>query len=520
MKNHRSSPRRLLIMTAAVLLTSALIAAAALMMYLFAQTSAVPEQATKTIQVVSMGAAPACGMDRFYEELDALTVPELGIRVRVEYIPWGQEGIRLSRVIQNGEADILCGGAWSYYSDYAQKNAFVDLEPLLDVVPALKQALMDFAGPEYLSIVGTNGGLYGIPEMISAPTIYGVLYREDLRLAWGLEELTDFDALERYLYRAAQEGYDAPVCDEGIMYHLWNLIAGNRYMFIPNMGDHFVVRLEDPGHACLWYEMPEYRQCLEILQRWYQDGIVRQDILVGMQRENTADMALDRMCIDMTSHLDAVDKYYIPVIMDANPDYQLRFLPCGMLAEGFPYYKGMPSSTMVSISSRSASCGEALRFIEKVFTDERYAHLVRYGVEGLNYVNQGGSLSYEGIASDNIHRSWTGMNNDLFKLPSASAYPSWNESLQQARGFVADQMALQNTRDPFAGFSCDMTQCRTALETFTELVSGKWRMLNCGVTASVEEDLAGMLAALHDAGSEEVLADLNGQLAAWFARAD
>ncbi|MGN1368795.1 MAG: hypothetical protein ACI4WX_08010, partial [Aristaeellaceae bacterium] len=100
MRKRRSDSRRLLIMMAAVFLTTALIAGISLTDYLRPQATTAPEKSVKTIQVVSMGAEPACGMTRFYEELDALTIPELGFRVRVEYIPWGQEGIRLSRVIE------------------------------------------------------------------------------------------------------------------------------------------------------------------------------------------------------------------------------------------------------------------------------------------------------------------------------------------------------------------------------------------------------------------------------------
>lgn len=224
------------------------------------------------------------------------------------------------------------------------------------------------------------------------------------------------------------------------------------------------------------------------------------------------------MCIDMTSHLDPVDKYYIPAILGAHPNYQLRFLPCGMLTEGFPYFRGTLSSTMVCISSRSESIEEALKFTEKVFTDERYAHLVRYGVEGLNYVRQNGCLSYEGIDSGNVLRSWTGMKNDRFLLNSLSPYDTWNESIQQARAFVAGQMEQQDTRDPFTGFTCDLSQHNAALEAFTRLLGGKWRMLTCGVTESVEDDLALMLSDLRNAGSETVTKDLAEQLTAWFNR--
>ncbi|MGN0793797.1 MAG: hypothetical protein ACI4MG_04905 [Aristaeellaceae bacterium] len=90
MKKRRSDSKGLFIMMAAVFLTAALIAGIALTIYLRPQTTTEPEKAVKTIQVVSMGTEPACGMTRFYEKLDALTIPELGFRVRVEYIPWAR----------------------------------------------------------------------------------------------------------------------------------------------------------------------------------------------------------------------------------------------------------------------------------------------------------------------------------------------------------------------------------------------------------------------------------------------
>ena len=54
---------------------------------------------------ITMGREPASGMDRFYQQLDALTIKDLGATIRFDFIPWGDEKNQISRAIASKEYD-------------------------------------------------------------------------------------------------------------------------------------------------------------------------------------------------------------------------------------------------------------------------------------------------------------------------------------------------------------------------------------------------------------------------------
>ena len=49
------------------------------------------EEKLVTLQVLTMGKEPTCGMNEFYDQLDKMTKKDLGCIVRFTYIPWGNE---------------------------------------------------------------------------------------------------------------------------------------------------------------------------------------------------------------------------------------------------------------------------------------------------------------------------------------------------------------------------------------------------------------------------------------------
>ena len=55
------------------------------------EQSAMPEKEIVTLQAITLGNMPEGGLDSLYAQLDALTIPELGCRLRFTYIPWGDE---------------------------------------------------------------------------------------------------------------------------------------------------------------------------------------------------------------------------------------------------------------------------------------------------------------------------------------------------------------------------------------------------------------------------------------------
>ena len=127
-----------------------------------------------------MGREPASGMDRFYQQLDALTIKDLGATIRFDFIPWGDEKNQISRAIASKEYDLYVGGAWSDFTSFVARNAFANLTPLLDQVPDL---VSHYDGK--LNSVMIHGRLFGIPQYnMPGGGGEGMLFREDLRKAW------------------------------------------------------------------------------------------------------------------------------------------------------------------------------------------------------------------------------------------------------------------------------------------------------------------------------------------------
>ena len=90
-------------------------------------------------RAITLGNMPEGGMDEIYRQLDALTIPELNCTLRFEFIPWGNERRQLNIVTASGEYDFIPGGVFSDYRTLVYKNAFLDMNHYLDVVPALTE---------------------------------------------------------------------------------------------------------------------------------------------------------------------------------------------------------------------------------------------------------------------------------------------------------------------------------------------------------------------------------------------
>ena len=205
-----------------------------------------------TLKGFTMGNEPASGMDAFYEQLDAMTVKDLGIKVRFDYIPWGDEKNKINLNIASGEYDLYVGGNFSDYKVMATKNAFLDLKPLLSEVPDLV-AHYSVVSDKTLESCEIGGKLYGIPQFGKATDSVtageGFMYREDLRKKWGLPEINSLETMEQYLYKAKDEYPESSVVmDNRIWSAVWNILAAGKYLELDSYMNtpYTVVAADDP----------------------------------------------------------------------------------------------------------------------------------------------------------------------------------------------------------------------------------------------------------------------------------
>ncbi|MBD2848121.1 extracellular solute-binding protein [Paenibacillus sp. IB182496] len=464
------------------------------------------------LRAVTMGTEPAAGMAAFYDQLDALTLRDLGVRVRFDYMPWGDEKNQIGRAIVAKEYDLYVGGAWTAFSAYATKNAFVDLAPLLRHTPEL---VAHYRGQ--LDNVKIGGKLYGIPQLGKAGAGgEGVLYREDLREAWGLPEIRDLKTLEQYLYRAREVYATVPMInDKRFAENLWTMIAGGRYHTVAKY--YAVAPIDDPYTVQSLYDTPEYEAVVRKAKQWYDDGIVDPDILAATANETGKTLRLmleDRKPLEFNNHFGAVSSGYIGALKRAHPNYEYGWYD--YVYHTYPEQLYLPqlsagTSTMISVGSHSAHAETALRFIELAHTNQTYYDLLQFGVEGEHYERYDGLIAYDGIDSANQKPGWTGLYDAYMQPPER--YPGeWQAIHDELVREAGPELAARNGASPYEGFAFNTANLTETMAQLEQVRAQYVQPLAAGVSADPETELQVVQQRLGSAGMQAYLSELQEQL--------
>lgn len=484
------------------------------------ETSDKSQEATDSLQstsiihlkAITMGKEPAGGMDEFYKQLDALTIKDFGATIRFDFIPWGEEKSKISRAIVTKAYDFYVGGFWTDFKDFASKNAFVDLEPLMNQVPKLAEHYGDV-----LDRVKINGRLYGLPTFGKpAAGGYGVLYREDLRKQWGLSEIRDFKSLEQYLYKAKDEYPGTPMInDKRFGDVLWDILTGGKYYTV--VQDYAVADIAEPYKAINKYETPEYKQMVEIARKWYQDGIVDHDILASQNNETAKTVELmkaNKKPLEFSNHFGAISFGYISVLNQLYPDQQFGWFDIEF--DMYPQTVFEPkisieTSSMISIGSNSQYPETALKFLEKAHTDSTYYNLLQYGVEGTHYKLVDGAVSFDDIPEQNRKPYWTGLADGYLDLPVK--YPEqWQAIVDRLQNNEGPKLAILNGIDPYEGFAFDMAPVASQLDSMEAMKAQFIQPLAAGVSDDIDHDLSKARQKLKVAGVDIYMDELQRQL--------
>lgn len=476
------------------------------------------------LKAVTMGTEPQAGMDEFYKQLDELTIKDLGAKVRFDFIPWGDEKNQISRAIAAKEYDLYVGGAWSDYKNFAIKNAFADLKPMLGQVPKLVERY-----GEVLNRIEINGKLFGIPQ-INKPGGGGgdgFLYREDLRKQWGLPEVKDLDSLEKYLYKAKEEFPDTPMINDPRFGDvIWKWMAGDKY-FIPALtqvqGTSFAVTsFEEPYKAISIYDTPEYKEVLAKAKKWYDDGIVAHDILAaqGNETDKTKElMKAGKKPLEFSNWWGPVSNNYVPEIKKEHPDWEFGWLDIGV--DVHPNILFLPSvsvetTSMISVGAHSKYAETALKLIEKVHSDPTYYDLLALGVKGIHYNLDGEIVNFEGIDGKNRKPAWTASYDGY--MARQSKYPGEFQAIYESLDKRGTEAAQKNGVNPYEGFVFNTSELAAEMSSLETLRTQYVQPLAAGVVKkSIDADLEAAVKQLKSAGLDKYMSALQTQLDAFAA---
>lgn len=446
------------------------------------------------LRMMSMGNEPE-QMEAIYSQLDALTEAELGVDIRISFYPWEDEIETIRKLINSNSFDIYVYGAPFGSEELARKGAFLNMEPYLETVPEL----VEFYSVQGIELLGRES-VYSVPRILNS-TGYGFFYREDLRRKWGLEPVTDFQSLECYLYKAREEySENAPINDKRFFSSLLELMVGEHYYCL----DYGMGICWDTGELVRLLDTPEYRTALETAVKWYQDGIISQDILY-LQNNNTMStlemMKEDKAAVEFCNHFSAICSNYVLALNEVNPEWELGWLDYNLLNNScYDTYFSGDGQIGLAVDSKCKYPEAAMEFLEKIHTDSRYYNLLSYGVEGIHYQqNEDGTISYENIPAENIFRGQIGLEQDTMML--TPQYPgSWDAVYRDVQERFANMRALNGESEipSFSVVSTAYPDSREAMTTYTD--SRIRRMLETGTMTDIEDGISRFREELESAG--------------------
>lgn len=472
------------------------------------------------LRAVILGTSPEEGMDELYRQLDALTIPELKCTLRFEYIAWGDERRQLNTAILSGEYDLIPGGVFSDYRILVPKNAFLDINDYLYLVPDLQEHYETYLD-DALKSCEIDGGLYGIPQYSVGVknANEGFFYREDLRKEWGLEPVMDLATMEAYLYRAKEEeAYrnEPLITDNRIWTSLWLMLSEGQYLEIDSMQEtpFVVARADDSGVLINRMETPEFQEVVRYIRKWKEDGILESNMLVVSDNEGERGkklMVADRKPCESNAPFWSVSSNYIVELWEAHPEWEYDFFPYTR-NDQFWYEASLADSSVISISSRTKNPEIAVKLLEKIHTDQRYYDLLRYGVEGIHYHLINGKLDYSGVSNNNRF-GWTPISDDQLSYPGTPINTKWYEETETPYYEWQREISRQAVPDPLDGFALQASGLEGEMEAMERVRAQYFMPILCGYQEDYEKALAEANEVLHDAGFDKYLQNMQEQVA-------
>ena len=472
-----------------------------------------------TLKAITVGTMPENGMDEFYEELDEMT-EELGCHLRFDYIPWGDERSQLNMAIASGEYDFISNGNFSDYYQQAAKGAFLDLNQYRDLVPNLFAHYEDYRA-DFLTNLEWNGGLYGIPQF-KADSISdsgeGFFYRSDLLKDWNLPEVTDFESMQNYLYAAkADPRYQdaAMITDNRAWTALWHMFGAN-YQEIESIETipYAVVDATDGKNVVSRFETEEFRQILDVVHQWYQDGILNPGILASSDNEGMTALEMllgDEKPCETNAPIWSVNDTYVPVLYEKHPEWEYGFFDYDLYSGNITKTRSGKELSCISVSAKCQNPEMAVKILEKLHTDQDFYNLISYGVEGIHYQKKDGEISHEEIASKDAFSYWVGSPDHMLELPKYIEDKQWAQVYTdlQKRQQEVEKTAPDNPLIDFTWEDNGLKEIESRLE---EVRKDYLLPLCCGVSDDIDADYQTAIDKLYEAGLQEYLNILQQQL--------
>jgi putative aldouronate transport system substrate-binding protein len=356
-----------------------------------------------------LGAAPA-GFNDVMTELNKKLKEDLNATMEISYIGWSDMQAKYPLILAAGEdVDWIFTAPWSFYAQQAAKGAFMELtEEIFEKY--LPKQYEQLKGTSAFTEAQVDGKVYMVPTNSPDKKVPAFVYREDLRVKYGVPEINKFSDIEPYL-KAIKENEKGMVpmnlesnYDLGTPFGalvVESIDQTKDPLFTTGGGSGLVYKPFD-GDGKLYYTTgnselaPYYVTAAKTMKAWYDANYINKDAFANKVRSKDSFVqgksgvgfgnSTDLQSIIAQAEGLGYDVGVVPTVGGASGKYMAD-----------PYI-----NNGWAISASSKNWERTLMAMDLMCQEESYEHLVYYGIEGVNYVIKDGKIDLpEGITAEN-----------------------------------------------------------------------------------------------------------------------
>jgi len=459
----------------------------------------VPEQRDLvTIRSIFPGEAPA-RIDDVLAEMNIRLEADLQTNLELTWSPWSDYRTRIELGIAAGEQ---IDWIWSGSSDMPIFYASRIIVPIDEYVERYGQPLRDNIAPFFFDAMRIDGQLLGIPSTANTPTVNvhnAAVYREDLRVAWGLPPINTIENLEMF-FEAVLENEPGmyPLLSNNFQFSM--MFAFGTERFLGGTGGAVAFRINDDlsvdvmpiQEATSWYES------VRKMWEWNERGFIPTDIL------NMEAGSMFMQGMGAVSNGSAMFASERQGEISANvPNAVLADQP--FHGDG-PKWLGGVGGNAVYLTPLSDHGDRVIQFWGWILTNQQNFDIFTYGIEGVDFELVGDRVSF---LTDYAARfpGWMFRNMNFLRF---------NEAVSDAYIEAVRTWDAGAIESPLAGFTFDPSNVSTEMAAFGGVWGGFSPAFNAG---AVDTDvlLPTFIAEAQAAGQDRIVEEARRQVEEFLA---
>lgn len=388
---------------------------------------------------------PQKDVELIEEKVNEYIKDKINATIKINILESSQYSNQLNSMIQAGEYFDMCFVAdWMLkYTESAEMGAFI---PLDDYFEEYMPKTYELSDKDAIECSKVKGKLYALPVIKENAECYGWIYRKDIADKYNIDmtKIKSFEELEPYLEMIKKS---EPSIEYPIDWDADTSPAGGILQQRVITANEIGLPTDDSREIINLLSTPESREGMRVAHRFYEKGLIKEDILTSSAELNSRMRAGKTFC-----HLNKLKPGKAQELYKDTDEYKFAQAEITAPRKGSKFGTG----SMMAVSSTSKNPARVMRFIELLNTDEYLNNLIVYGIEGTHYkkTDDGRVEQFKDTKYSLAGKQWMLMNVYM-------TYPTTNESVDKNK--TLKEFDKNANLSSFTGFSFVTENVQTEL---------------------------------------------------------